>query len=150
VGFWAYSELTSVFLVYGMPAVPGAFVGIPTRVNSYYAHWTRRSSAGRVSHSSNARTAAPWQDGRHEPNNKYRNLDKASYPLQSIDTKFSRWGSTITSTNDDRDEPIQLPANGVLRTIEVQSEESHAGNPGGLGGDSGEDVLLRQHPWAQK
>ncbi|TGJ78862.1 hypothetical protein E0Z10_g9908 [Xylaria hypoxylon] len=145
VGFWAYSELTSVFLVYGLPAVPAAYSGASTRVTRYYTQRTQKSSASKSGQSSKVNNVAPWQEGRKGSNNKYRNLDKDSLPLSSIDTKSGGWDSTV----NDRDGSTPPPANGVVRTIEIRSDEVQTGISGGPDRDSGEDVLLRQHPWVQ-
>ncbi|KAI8630115.1 hypothetical protein F5Y19DRAFT_428721 [Xylariaceae sp. FL1651] len=144
VGFWAYGELTSVFLVYGLPGIPAAFAGASTKLSQYYTHWTRGSPTGRSRESSNATSAAPWREGKPGSNNKYRNLDKGGLPLNSIDTKSTQWDLTVT----DPDPPTPPPAGQVLRTIEIQSDEIQA-DMRGPDRDSGEDVLLRQHPWVK-
>ncbi|KAI1749264.1 hypothetical protein F4782DRAFT_549843 [Xylaria castorea] len=141
VGLWAYSELTSVFLVYGLPAVPAAYTGVSTRLSQYYTQRTQRSSAG--GSGQGAKNVAPWQEGRNRLNNKYQNLDTDSIPLSTIDTSRG-WDSTV----NDPDGPMPAPANGVVRTIGIRSEEVQTGMPGSPDGSSGKDVLLIQHPWA--
>jgi len=138
--------MTSVFIVYGMPAVPAACHGASTRLSQYYTQWTRGSSGGRTGDNSNAHHDNPWREGAMGPSRKYRNLDKNSLPLNSLDTSTTtQWTTTMT----DHDPPTPPTSMYVLRTVEITSEESRNDELESSKRDTGEEVLLRQHPWVK-
>ncbi|KAI1265008.1 hypothetical protein F5Y18DRAFT_436429 [Xylariaceae sp. FL1019] len=136
VGFWAYSEMTSVFLVYGLPAIPSFYASASSRLSLYYTHWTN----GKLSSQTRKDSFDP-----NQPRSRYRHIGKNAHTQDSIDLRsFSQWEAHKTILDDPVAEP---PPVGVLRTIEIQSDADHRPTPRNGHHDSGEDILLRQHPW---
>ncbi|KAI0200848.1 hypothetical protein F4808DRAFT_460360 [Astrocystis sublimbata] len=139
--FWALGELTSVFVVYGLPAVPTAIDGVLTVVHRCYARCTQLFLTGRAGDSSDARDHSPWRRARLGANRRYRNLDRNSFPMNAATTQ-------CISTYRDQDPSILPETVSVVRTVEVRSDEIRAGKLGELDRrEIGQDVLLRQHPW---
>ncbi|KAI0392628.1 hypothetical protein F5Y17DRAFT_435669 [Xylariaceae sp. FL0594] len=135
VGFWAWSEITLVFLVYGIPALPAFAASFSNQWNIYYEYWTKGTRAT----GSRKDSIDP-----NKPRSRYKRFDKNSLPLDSLDLKsFSQWESNQPrGVNHHANTP---PEGGVLRTIEIQSDETSQRNAE----RDGEEILLRQHPWVQ-
>ncbi|KAI0545525.1 hypothetical protein F4679DRAFT_576063 [Xylaria curta] len=141
VYFWALGELTSVFVVYGLPAVPTAFAGTATRFSRCCTQWTQRSWKGRIGDGTN--DIDPWREARTK---RYRNLDRNSLPVNTLETATTQCTSTIIDTDLSR-----LPESvRVVKTIEIRRDEIPADKLGESDEqDIGKDVLLRQHPWVK-
>ncbi|KAH8165546.1 hypothetical protein CIB48_g2709 [Xylaria polymorpha] len=146
VYFWALGELTSVFVVYGLPAVPTAFAGATTGLFRYFIQWTQESSMGRIGNGSTASDINPWREGRTGPSKRYRNLDRNSLPVNTLETATTQCTSTII----DPDLSKLSESVHVVKTIEISREDIRADKLGEIDKkEIGEDVLLRQHPWAK-
>jgi len=121
-----------------MPAIPAFAVSFSNQWNTYYGSWTKGSRAT----GSRKDRLDP-----NKPRSRYKKFDKESFTLNSLDLKsFSQWES-----NQPKDKNRHLntsPGGGVLRTIEIQSDENDRGSEGN-GVRDGEKILLRQHPWVQ-
>lgn len=146
VAFWALAEMASVFLVYGMPAIPSAMHAAKTRIGTYYIGLTKQSTRKTTEGSQHSNTSAPWRGNGAGPSNKYRNIDKDSIGLDTVD-KFDGKDSQWDSSEFPR---AHLPpmAVEVQHTVEVQSHERQLGTSGST--ESGDEILLRQHPWDRK
>ncbi|KAI8955549.1 hypothetical protein F4801DRAFT_528177 [Xylaria longipes] len=146
VYFWALGELTSVFVVYGLPAVPAAFAGAIIRFSRYYTQWTQGTSTGRTGGGSNASDTNPWREARTGPSKRYRNLDRNSLPVNTVETATTQCTSAIVNPDSSR-----LPESvRVVKTIEVRRDEIRPDKLGEIDKkEVGEDVLLRQHPWVK-
>ncbi|KAI0856983.1 hypothetical protein F4860DRAFT_491018 [Xylaria cubensis] len=146
VYFWALGELTSVFVVYGLPAVPAAFAGAATRFSQCRAQWTQRSWTGRIEGGTDASDINPWREARTRLSKRYRNLDRNSLPVNTLETATTQCTSTIIDTDLSR-----LPESvRVVKTIEIRRDEIPTDKLGESDEkDIGKDVLLRQHPWAK-
>ncbi|KAI1300941.1 hypothetical protein F5Y03DRAFT_363348 [Xylaria venustula] len=135
LGLWAVSEMTSVFLVYGMPAIPALSASASSQISHYYALLTKGTPR-----SSNKDRSDP-----NKPRSKYQNIDKGNHQLDSLDTKsFAKWDSARTELDGST---TQL-ADGVGRTIEINSHESRDDTHRDGNGDSGNGMPLHQHSWA--
>jgi hypothetical protein len=143
VAFWALSEMTSVFLVYSMPAVPAAVSGTMTSMKTYYSRFTGTYSSTRRTADAGASTGATWQYSATGTSSRYRNIDKDGHLLSSIDVKGSRWDTS--SGDQSRDSPQS--AVDIVRTVEVRTEPNPALSRGNDGGKLGDPVLRSQHPW---
>ncbi|KAI1752189.1 hypothetical protein F4782DRAFT_159576 [Xylaria castorea] len=146
VYFWALGELTSVFVVYGLPAVPTAFAGATTSFSRCCTQWTQRSWTGRTGGGTNASDINPWRESRTRLSKRYRNLDRNSLPVNTLETATTQCTSTIMDTDRSR-----LPESVcVVKTIEIRRDEVRADKLGESDEkDIGKDVLLRQHPWVK-
>ncbi|RYC62308.1 hypothetical protein CHU98_g3895 [Xylaria longipes] len=146
VYFWALGELTSVFVVYGLPAVPAAFAGAIIRFSRYYTQWTQGTSTGRTGGGSNASDTNPWREARTGPSKRYRNLDRNSLPVNTVETATTQCTSAIVNPDSSR-----LPESvRVVKTIEIRRDEIRPDKLGEIDKkEVGEDVLLRQHPWVK-
>ncbi|TRX94959.1 hypothetical protein FHL15_004044 [Xylaria flabelliformis] len=119
VYFWALGELTSVFVVYGLPAVPAAFAGAATRFSHCRTQWTQRSWTGRIEGGTNASDINPWREARTRLSKRYRNLDRNSLPVNTLETATTQCTSTIIDTDLSR-----LPESvRVVKTIEIRRDE---------------------------
>ncbi|KAI0535409.1 hypothetical protein GGR58DRAFT_443285 [Xylaria digitata] len=145
VAFWALAELTSVFLVYGMPSIPAAMNAAKTRIKTCYVGLTNRSYETRES--SHASTSAPWRNMAKDLSSGYRNIDKNNLGLDTID-QFDRENSQLDSS---RLALADLPSMAieVQYTIEV---ETHGRQPSANGNASRKcgDEILKQQPWDGK
>ncbi|KAJ2989624.1 hypothetical protein NUW58_g3378 [Xylaria curta] len=146
VYFWALSELTSIFIVYGLPAVPTAFAGAATRFFHYYTQWTQASSMGRTGDGPNASNIVPWREGRTGPSKRYKNLDRNSLPVNTLDSTTTQCTSTTVIGSDLSTSPESMC---VVKTIEIRRDEVRTDARGDMDKEIGEEVLLRQHPWAK-
>lgn len=138
VAFWALAEMTSVFLVYGMPAIPSAMQSAKTRIGTYYVGLTKMSSRRTRENSNSSASAAAWPSKSTGPSTKYRNIDKDGIPLNTIDT-FDPRDSENTSADIPRPMAVE-----VRRTVDVESQHVQ---PGLTEGDSRRETLNKQHPW---
>ncbi|TGJ84510.1 hypothetical protein E0Z10_g4226 [Xylaria hypoxylon] len=135
VRFWELSEMTSVFIVYGLPAVPTAFAGASTGFSHCYSRWIQGFDP-------NASNMGPWREGRSGPSIRYRNLDRSSLPVSTLDTATTRCISIIDP------DPPRLPESiSVVKTVEIRRDKIRTDALGDTDKDIEEDVLLRQHPW---
>ncbi|KAI1747027.1 hypothetical protein F4782DRAFT_535808 [Xylaria castorea] len=147
VAFWAVAEMTSVFLVYGMPSIPSAMHAAKTKIGTYYIGLTKLSSR-KPKEGTHPSTSAPWRGKATGPSSKYRNIDKDGFGLDTID-KFDGKGSQWDSSEFPR---AHLPpmAVEVQHTVEVESHERQPVANGNMRRESSDEVLLRQHPWDKK
>ncbi|KAI0405765.1 hypothetical protein F4802DRAFT_133396 [Xylaria palmicola] len=142
--FWALSELTSGFLVYGLSAVPTAFASAARGFSQCWP-WTQESSTGRAGDSSNARAIGPWREGRSGPSKRYRNLDRNSLPANTLEGATTKCTSTVGGPHRLRSSESMY----VVKTIEIRRDEIRTDVLGEMDKEIGEDVLLRQHPWVK-
>ncbi|KAI0467209.1 hypothetical protein F4859DRAFT_279450 [Xylaria cf. heliscus] len=146
VYFWALGELASVFVVYALPAVPTAFISATTWFSRCYTRWTQGSSIGRTTNGPSASDINPWREARTRTSKRYRNLDRNSLPVNTLETATTLCTSTIIDPD-----PSTLPESVcVVKTIEIRRDEIRADKHGEIDKkEIGEDVLLRQHPWVK-
>ncbi|KAI1177097.1 hypothetical protein F4777DRAFT_226549 [Nemania sp. FL0916] len=84
---WAFSEITTVFLIYGMPAVPAFYASV-------YRHFNQCTRGKRTS-----RRMGDLNP--NKPRSKYRKIDRDGTPLDSLDTKtFAPWLSARINTDE--------------------------------------------------
>ncbi|KAI1129223.1 hypothetical protein F5Y10DRAFT_264384 [Nemania abortiva] len=146
VCFWALGEMTSAFIVYGLPAVSPAFADAAARFPRYYMRWTQGSLEGRMGDSSDSSNGGPWREGRAGPSKRYKNLDSNSLPVNALDTTTTQCTSTMT----DADSPgLRGSRCVVVKTVEIRRDEIRTDALGDLDKDIGDDVMLRQHPWVK-
>ncbi|KAI1119129.1 hypothetical protein F5Y14DRAFT_446339 [Nemania sp. NC0429] len=144
VCFWALGEVTSVFIVYGLPAVSTVFAEATLGFSRCRTRWIQGSSAG---HDSDASNVGPWRERRTALSKRYRNLDRNSLPANALD----RTATTRCSSATAKDLRI-LPESTcvVVKTIEIRRDEVRADEfVGDIDKDIEEDVLIRQHPWVK-
>lgn len=144
VCFWALGEMTSIFIIYGIPAIPTVFASTGTGFPFYCMQRPQKSLTGRSEDDSSrrSRSIGPWRERRSGLSKQYHSLDKSSIP----DTGTTRCTSTIGDLDS-----TNLPESAciVVKTVEVRRDEICPGTPGFKELDIGEGVLLRQHPWAK-
>jgi hypothetical protein len=147
VCFWALGEITSVFVVYGLPAVPTILVGAAA---GFTPSCTRQTRASLVHQTGDEPKSAigigPWREGRTRLWKNYTNLDRNSLPANAIDTAMTRCTSTIIDPG-----PPGPPESVcvVVKTVEIRRDEIRTDASGDVDTDIGEDVMLRQHPWVK-
>lgn len=101
---------------------------------------------GRIGNGSTASDINPWREGRTGPSKRYRNLDRNSLPVNTLETATTQCTSTII----DPDLSKLSESVHVVKTIEISREDIRADKLGEIDKkEIGEDVLLRQHPWAK-
>lgn len=144
--FWALGELTSVFVVYGLPAVSTLFDEATIKFARYRTRWTQESSAHSVGHSSDASNVGIWPERRHTLSQKYRNLDRNSLPVNALES-----AATTRCTSAIVKDLRNLPESScvVVKTIEIRRDEIQADEFGDIDKEIEEDVLIRQHPWVK-
>ncbi|KAI0431056.1 hypothetical protein F5Y09DRAFT_330585 [Xylaria sp. FL1042] len=138
IRFWALGEMTSVFIVYGLPAIPTAFSSTCAGVSHYYIRWMQRCG-------SNVSGSGPWREGRAGSSRRYSNLGRNTLPANSRDTTTTR----CTSMVDDLSTPRLPEPMCVVKTVEIRRDEIRADALVDIDKDIEEDVLLRQHPWVK-
>ncbi|KAI0513050.1 hypothetical protein F5B22DRAFT_285286 [Xylaria bambusicola] len=138
IRFWALSEMSSVILVYGLPAVPTAFASAFARVLHCYGQWAQN-------HGFDGSVLGHWRGQKKDPSKRYTNLDRTSVPGDMGDTATTRCISVIENPVLIRPpEPMC-----VIKTIEIRRDEIRADGLCDIDKDIEEDVLLRQHPWVR-
>ncbi|KAI0877848.1 hypothetical protein GGS24DRAFT_446245 [Hypoxylon argillaceum] len=148
VCFWALGEMTSAFVVYGLPAVSTAFADATTRFSRCYVQWRKRPSASRVGGGTNTSNGGTWREGRTGPCKRYKNLDRNSLPVNALDTTTTQCTSTMTTVDVDLLAPQESRCV-VMKTVEIRRDEVRADALGEIDKDIGDDVMLRQHPWVK-
>ncbi|KAI1348604.1 hypothetical protein F5Y01DRAFT_328376 [Xylaria sp. FL0043] len=137
VRFWALGEMTSIFVVYGLPAVPTALADACTGISRCYARCIQRCG-------SHVSGNGPWREGRAGSSKRYSNLDRSTLAAHSRDTTTTRCTSMAGDLGSLRiPEPMC-----VVKTVEIRRDEIRADALVDLDKDV-EDVLLRQHPWVK-
>ncbi|KAI1157759.1 hypothetical protein F5B18DRAFT_643770 [Nemania serpens] len=147
VCFWALGEVTSVFIVYGLPAVSTVFAEAAIGFSRCQTRWAQGSSARRVGHGSDASNVGLWRERRRRAlSRRYRNLDRNSLPANALDT-----AATTRCTSAIVKDLRSLPESAciVVKTIEIRRDEIRADEHGDIDRDIEEDVLIRQHPWVK-
>ncbi|KAI1297101.1 hypothetical protein F5Y03DRAFT_370055 [Xylaria venustula] len=138
VRFWALGEMTSAFIVYGLPAVPTALASVCAGASHYYPQWIQGCdpSANRI---------GPWRKARTGSVKRYQNLDRNSLPVNTPDTTTTRCTSMVN------DSGLVSPPEAmcVVKTVEIRRDEMRADAMGDIDKDIEEGVLLRQHPWVR-
>ncbi|KAI0099263.1 hypothetical protein GGR51DRAFT_399159 [Nemania sp. FL0031] len=147
VCFWALGEMTSAFIVYGLPAVSPAFSDAVTSLPRYYVRWTQGSSMGRMGDGPNASSVGPWREGRTGPSKRYKNLDRDSLPANAIDTTTTQCTSTVGEAESSS--RLRESRCVVVKTVEIRRDEIRTDALGDLDKDIGDDVMRRQHPWVK-
>ncbi|GAP85380.1 putative integral membrane protein PTH11 [Rosellinia necatrix] len=147
VCFWALSEMTSIFVVYGLPAIPTAFAGATAAGFPLCCpRWARELSTGRIGDSPNTRNTGLWRESRTGPSKSYKNLDRNSLPANALDTATTHCTSTTMDAGPPRP-PESVCV--VVKTVEIRRDEIRTGAPGDIDKGIGDGVLLRQHPWVK-
>lgn len=138
IRFWALSEMSSVLIVYGLPAVPTAFASASAGVSHCYAQWIHRFM-------SDGSSLGLRRGGRTDPSQRYRILDRASVLGDVADSARTRCISVV----EDPILPRPPESMCVVKTIEIRRDEIRADAFGAIDKDIEEDVLVRQHPWVK-
>jgi hypothetical protein len=143
VALWALAEMTTVFIIACIPAVPTFFSskGIP-KAASRLATWAglrTRQSSSRNSDSSRWTPHGPGSIG-----NKYRKIyDSAGLPLSTLGTLRGNIVNIDSGANPSLTNLTASNGIKVLRTIDIQQEDQ---SNDGLG----HDLQTRQHPWLEE
>ncbi|KAI1360760.1 hypothetical protein F5Y08DRAFT_316607 [Xylaria arbuscula] len=138
IRFWALGEMSSVLIVYGLPAAPTAFASVSAIISHYCVQWIQKFG-------SDASGLGLRRGGKTEPGKKYRILDRASVPGNMI----NRAGTRCISMGEDPILPRPPESMCVVKTIEIRRDEIRADAFGVIDKDIEEDVLVRQHPWVR-
>ncbi|KAJ8131533.1 hypothetical protein O1611_g2098 [Lasiodiplodia mahajangana] len=149
VCFWALGEMTSAFIVYGLPAASPAFADAATRFPRYHMRWTQGFTMGGMGGEAKASNIGPWREGRNGPSKRYKNLDRNSLPvnaLDTLDTTTTQCTSTIADVESSR---LRESRCVVVKTVEIRRDEIRTDALGDLDKDIEDDVMLRQHPWVK-
>ncbi|KAI0975420.1 hypothetical protein F4678DRAFT_325192 [Xylaria arbuscula] len=138
IRFWALGEMTSAFIVYGLPTVPTALASASAGISHYYTQWMQGydPSASRI---------GPWREARTGSVKQYQNLDRNSLPVNTPDTTTTRCTSMVDESGLLRPPEAMC----VVKTVEIRRDEMRADALGDIDKDIEEGVLLRQHPWVR-
>ncbi|KAI1131718.1 hypothetical protein F5Y10DRAFT_261880 [Nemania abortiva] len=146
VAFWALAEMTSVFLVYGLPRIPSTMNAAKSKIGTYYTRLTKLSR--KTKEGTDPSTSGPWRGKVAGRNTKYQNIDKISIGLDTIETLD--WGRSQWESPEPPRAHLRPLAVEVQRTVEVESHERQLDVNGNARRESSDEALLRQHPWDRK
>ncbi|KAI0439268.1 hypothetical protein F4803DRAFT_532008 [Xylaria telfairii] len=139
VALWALAEMTSVFIIACVPAVPRVFSSqaIP-KAASRLASWVGL----RTYQSSRKSPDSPWTPhGPRSNSNKYRKIyDSIGLPLTTLK------GNSVCIDSAADPSSASPPASQeirILRTIDILQEDESSDGPG-------HSVQNRQHPWLEE